>query len=227
MPAFAGMMLSVDQWYLYNEGQSYLGIKRNEGYFNDELILKSGLAEVDLHMWRFYWMPPAETTKVVVAIVDTGVDLIHPELQGRFWVNEDEIPGNGIDDDHNGFVDDTLGYDVSGDIQTLFDPIGDNDPTDMVGHGTHIAGIVAANSNPQGVAGIAPFTRIMPVKIRPNATTAVGVAGIIYAVNAGAQVINISWGTPFESGLLQEAMPFARRNGVFVAVADKTTVLHE
>ena len=215
--------LFSNQWYLYNQGQSYLGIDRNEGYYNDEQILKSGLADVDLHMWRFYWMPPAETTKVVVAIVDTGVDLIHPELEGSFWVNEDEVPGNGIDDDHNGFVDDTLGYDVSGDVQSLFNPIGDNDPTDEVGHGTHIAGIVAANSNFLGVSGVAPFAKIMPVKIRPNATTAVGVAGIIYAVNAGAQIINISWGTPFESGLLQEAMEFARLNGVFVAVAPGNT----
>lgn len=215
--------LFSNQWYLYNEGQSYLGIDRREGYYNDQLIVKSGVADVDLHMLRFYWTPPAETTKVVVAIVDTGVDLLHPELAGRFWINEDEIPGNGIDDDHNGFVDDTLGYDVSGDVQTLFNPIGDNDPTDMVGHGTHIAGIVAANSDPFGIAGVAPFATIMPVKIRPNATTAVGVAGIVYAVNAGAQVINISWGTPFESGLLQEAMEFARLNGVFVAVAPGNT----
>ena len=81
----------------------------------------------------------------------------------------------------------------------------------------------SANSNFLGVSGVAPFAKIMPVKIRPNATTAVGVAGIIYAVNAGAQIINISWGTPFESGLLQEAMEFARLNGVFVAVAPGNT----
>jgi hypothetical protein len=215
--------LFFNQWYLYNEGQSYYGILRNDGYYNDVLVMKTGTIEKDMRLWPLYNFSPAETTKVVVAIVDTGVDLLHPELQGRFWRNDDEIPNNGIDDDHNGFVDDTLGYDVSGDVQSLFDPIGDNDPTDEVGHGTHIAGIVAANSNAPGVAGIVPFAEIMPVKIRPNATTAVGVAGIIYAVNAGAQVINISWGTPFLSGLLEEAMAFARANGVFVAVAPGNT----
>ncbi len=212
-----------NQWYLYNTGQNYLGIERNEGYYNDKLVYKSGVSDADLQLWQFYFVPPAESTRVVVAIVDTGVDLAHPELVGRFWVNEDEIPGNLIDDDHNGFVDDTLGYDVSGDIQTLFDPIGDNDPSDAIGHGTHIAGIVASRADQFGVAGIAQSALIMPVKIRPNATTAVGVAGIVYAVNAGAQVINISWGTPFESGLLQEAMEFARSNGVFVAVAPGNT----
>jgi len=215
--------LFSNQWYLYNEGQPYYGILRRDGPGNDSLVTKVGTVDKDMRLWSFYMVPPAETTKVVVAIVDTGVDPFHPELAGRLWRNDDEIPYNDIDDDHNGLVDDTLGYDVSGDIQTLFDPIGDNDPTDIVGHGTHIAGIVAANSNPQGVSGVAPFAQIMPVKIRPNATTAVGVAGIVYAVNAGAQVINISWGTPFESGLLQEAMEFARVNGVFVAVAPGNT----
>ncbi len=219
--------LFFSQWYLYNEGQAYYGILRVEGYYNDVLVTKMGTPEKDMKLWPLYYFPPAETTKVVVAIVDTGVDLLHPELQGRFWRNDDEIPNNGIDDDHNGFVDDTLGYDVSGDIQSLFDPIGDNDPTDEVGHGTHIAGIVAANANAPGVAGIVPFAEIMPVKIRPNATTAVGVAGIIYAVNAGAQVINISWGTPFLSGLLEEAMEFARINGVFVAVAPGNTASND
>jgi len=219
--------LFSNQWYLLNDGQPYLGILRRDGYFNDSLVAKIGTAEKDLRMQPFYLTPPAETTKVVVAIVDTGLDMAHPEMAGRLWHNDDEIPYNGIDDDHNGFVDDTIGYDVSGDIQTLFDPVGDNDPTDIIGHGTHIAGIVAANSNPQGISGVAPFAEIMPVKIRPNATTAVGAAGIVYAVNAGAQAINISWGTPFESGLLREAMDFARSNGVFVAVAPGNTGTNE
>ncbi len=211
------------QWYLRNEGQEYLGIKRIDGKYNDQLVIKSGTPGADIDIEPLYVAPPPEATRVVVAIVDSGVDLVHPELQGRFWRNPDEIPGNGVDDDHNGFVDDTLGYDVSGDIQTLGTPVTDNDPTDSVGHGTHIAGIVAANADTHGVVGVAPWVAIMPVKVRPNATTSVGAAGIVYAVNAGAQVINISWGTPFESGLLREALAFARRNGVFVAIAPGNT----
>jgi len=166
-----------------------------------------------------YQNPPAETTRVVVAIVDSGTDLVHPELIGRFWRNRDEIPDNGIDDDHNGFVDDTLGYDVSGDTIAFFTQVGDNDPGDEVGHGTHIAGIIAATSDNRGIAGISQMAEIMPVKIRPNATNAVGAAGIVYAVNAGADVINLSWGTPFESMILREAISIARRNGVFVSIA--------
>ncbi|MEW6051571.1 MAG: S8 family serine peptidase [Candidatus Zixiibacteriota bacterium] len=215
--------LFTNQWYLRNTGQEYLGIDRREGNGNDSLVLKRGVADKDMRVSAFYQTPPIETTRVVVAIVDTGTDPDHPELAGRYWKNPDEIPSNGIDDDHNGFVDDTLGYDVSGDIPSLFNIVGDNDPTDIVGHGTHIAGIVAANADGNGVVGVAPWAEIMSVKIRPNATNAVGAAGIMYAVNAGAQVINISWGTPFEALILKDALDFARRNGVFVAIAAGNT----
>ncbi|MFH1373853.1 MAG: S8 family peptidase [bacterium] len=207
------------QWYLHNTGQEYLGIVRVEGYYNDYQILKSGTSGKDVRITWQYDHPPAETTRVVVAIVDTGIDPTHPELQGRLWKNPGEIPGNGIDDDHNGFIDDTLGYDMSGDIPDLFNPVGDNDPVDHYGHGTHCAGIVAANNDGRGVVGIAPQATLIPVKMWPNASTAVGAAGIMYAVNAGAQVINISWGTPFESSILKEAIDFARHNGVLVCIA--------
>ncbi len=215
--------LFSNQWYLLNTGQAYIGIERNDGFNNDRLITRTGTPGADIDIGPVYVLPPAETTRVVVAIVDSGTDLVHPELADRYWRNPDEIPGNGADDDRNGFVDDTLGYDISGDIQTLFDPVGDNDPSDSHGHGTHIAGIIGASADGVGVVGIAPFVEIMPVKIRPNATVAVGAAGIVYAVNAGARIINISWGTPFESGILQEAIRFARLNGVFVAIAPGNT----
>ncbi|HKK21589.1 MAG TPA: S8 family serine peptidase, partial [candidate division Zixibacteria bacterium] len=211
--------LFPDQWYLYNNGQEYLGIDRYQGNNNDSLVLKSGIAGKDIRLVNYYGSAPAEHTSVVVAIIDTGVDLHHPELEGQFWKNPGEIPGNGIDDDHNGFIDDTLGYDVSGDQLSVFNPIGDNDPTDHDGHGTHLAGLVAAKQDGKGIVGVDPYAKIMAVKIRPNATNAVAAAGIMYAVNAGAQVINISWGTPFESGILREALKFARANNVFVSIA--------
>ncbi len=207
------------QWYLHNNGQEYYGIQSNDGIGNDSLVLKTGTAGKDINLLPFYNNPPSESTKVVVGIVDTGVDTDHPELLGKIWRNPDEIAGNGIDDDHNGFIDDIVGYDVSGDEFTFLDPVGDNDPSDSVGHGTHIAGIVASSTNGRGVVGVSPAVEIMAVKIRPNATTAVGAAGIVYAVIAGAKVINISWGTPFEAGILRDALNFARNNGVFVGIA--------
>ncbi len=211
--------LFSDQWYLVNDGQEYLGIDRISGWYNDELVTKSGTPGKDINIRPEYESPPTETTRVVVAIVDTGVDTEHPELQGRIWRNPGEIPYNQIDDDHNGFVDDTVGWDMSGDSVNYFHPVGDADPRDANGHGTHCAGIVAANADAHGTVGIAPNATIMPVKIRPNGTTFIGAASIVYAVNNGAQIINCSWGTPFQSQILLEALNFARRNGVLVCIA--------
>jgi subtilisin family serine protease len=215
--------LFPNQWGLLNLGQRYLGIDRREGAYNDSVVLKQGVAGKDIRIEQYYQHPPHDTAKVIVAIVDTGVDTKHPQLAGRFWKNPDEIPGNGIDDDHNGYVDDTLGYDISGDIPSITNIVGDNDPTDIIGHGTHLAGIVAASADGRGIVGIAPWAQIMPVKIRPNGTSAVGAAAIVYAVNAGAQVINCSWGTPYEALVLKDALDFARQNGVFVAIAAGNT----
>lgn len=211
--------LFAQQWGLRNTGQEYYGVLRKAGLNNDSLVLKSGVAGADLNLDPLYQAGPADTGKVVVAIIDSGTDLDHPELAGRFWVNEDEIPGNGLDDDHNGYVDDTLGYDLSGDNPDFFNLQPDNDPTDIEGHGTHVTGIVAANADGIGVVGVAPWVAVMPVKIYPNASSSIGASAIIYSVIAGARVINISWGTPYESLILQEALDFARANGVFVAIA--------
>lgn len=211
--------LFSQQWYLFNSGQSYVGINRIDGLGNDQQVQKFGTPGMDIRLNQIYAAPPAVSSRVVVAIIDSGVDLLHPELQGRIWRNLDEIPSNGIDDDHNGYVDDTAGYDISGDTLSFFDIRGDNDPTDIFGHGSHLAGIVAARLDDRGIVGVAPEAEIMAVKIRPNATNAVGAAGIIYAVANGANVINISWGTEFESLILREAIDFARANGVFVAIS--------
>ncbi len=215
--------LFAHQWYLRNTGQTHWAVERVTGDNNDLLVLRSGSAGSDIDLSSFYQSPPALATKVVVAVVDTGVDPTHPELRDHLWHNSDEIPGNGIDDDHNGFIDDTIGYDVSGDTVSMIDTGGDNDPTDNFGHGTHIAGIIAAARDGQGVVGIAPSAEIMAVKIRPNGTTTIGAAGIVYAVNSGANIINISWGTPFESMLLKDAVKFARDNGVLVFVSSGNT----
>ena len=207
------------QWYLRNVGQPYWGIQRVDGFYNDILTEKIGVSGVDINITPFYETPPSETASVVVAIIDTGTDPLHPELQGRFWKNPGEIPDNGVDDDHNGFVDDTLGYDISGDTPAYRDFQGDNDPTDHFGHGTHLAGIVAANADGVGITGVAPWAKIMTLKIHPNAFLSVGTAGVLYAINNGARIINISWGTNYEAFVLEEALNLARRNGIFVSIA--------
>ncbi len=121
---------------------------------------------------------------VVVALIDTGVDYNHTDFSGRIWVNEDEIAGNGIDDDANGFIDDTRGWDfVSGDN----DPMGDG-PTD---HGTRAAGLVAGDGASGIATGVAPEAQIMPIRASGGPWSNI-YAGLEYACDNGADVISMS-----------------------------------
>src|SRR3982751_10863 len=124
---------------------------------------------------------------VVVAVLDTGVQLDHPDLAGAIWTNPGEVAGNGRDDDSNGFVDDVHGA-------NMFDSSANID--DDNGHGTHVAGIIAARQNNGiGVSGIAPEATIMPVKVLDAGmagTTETLARGIRYAVDKGAKILNVS-----------------------------------
>ena len=127
---------------------------------------------------------------VTVAIVDSGARLDHPDLAPNIWTNFDEVPGNGIDDDHNGYVDDVHGVDL-----TTKSPA--QDLTDGHGHGTHVAGIVAAAANGRGVVGVAPEAKLMIVKVLSATgagTTGALAEGIRYAAANGARIINTSVG---------------------------------
>lgn len=207
------------QWYLVNDGQSYLAVERIAGFNNDRLTVDSGLIGEDVGLRAHYVSPFPVRKRPVIAIIDTGVDDLHPELQGQMWFNTDDIPGNGIDDDHNGLIDDYRGYDFSGDSLSLEAEFADNDPSDQIGHGSHLAGIIAAIPDGEGIVGICPQALIMPLKIFPNGFATIAAQAVVYAVNNGADVINISWGTPFRSLLLDEVFAYATASGVFVAVA--------
>lgn len=141
------------------------------------------------------WTHTAGSADIVVAIIDTGIDYTHEDLTANMWTNPGEIPGNGNDDDNNGFTDDIYGYDFIG--ADAFNPQPDSDPMDDDGHGTHVAGIVAATTNNTGIAGTAPGVRLMAVKAldsEGSGTTAAIVNAINYAANNGAQVVNMSLG---------------------------------
>jgi subtilisin family serine protease len=149
---------------------------------------------------------------VVVAVVDTGVDVNHPDLLSQLWVNAGEIAGNGLDDDGNGFVDDVSGWDFSA---------SDNNPDDVNGHGTHVAGTIAAASNGVGATGVAPDARIMPVRVlgdNGSGTAAAVAAGIRYAADNGADIINLSLGGSFSSVILS-AIEYAMQLNVLVVAA--------
>lgn len=124
----------------------------------------------------------------LIAIIDSGADLNHPDLVGNLWTNPGEIPGNGVDDDGNGVIDDVHGYDGGDD---------DGSPDDGVGHGTHVAGTIGAvGDNGMGVTGVNQKARLMPIKIDSNGriTTDGAIRGVLYASKMGADITNNSWG---------------------------------
>ena len=143
------------------------------------------------------WAKGFEGQDVVVAVLDTGVDYQHPELAQNLWRNANEIPANGIDDDQNGFIDDVNGWDFAAQ---------DNDPNDSDGHGTAVAGIIAASSTAQA-KGTASRARLMPVRVlSDNEETEDSDAvaqGIRYAIRNGAKVINMSLSSSQGSSLFQ------------------------
>ena len=148
---------------------------------------------------------------VVVAVVDTGVDYNHVDLNDNIWVNTREIAGNGIDDDGNGYIDDVRGWDFVD---------RDNSPLDGGSHGTHVAGTIAAENNGLGVTGVAYNARIMAVRVLgPNGGTYQDVAsGIRYAANNGANVINLSLGGGYSADI-ESAIQYASSRGSIVVMA--------
>lgn len=157
---------------------------------------------------------------VKVAVVDTGVDYNHEDLDANNWVNSAETADDGIDNDGNGYVDDYYGYDFIGSLYTAVTP--DKDPQDEYGHGTHVSGTIAAENNNVGVIGVAPSATIMPVKV----LDAVGYGwdstiadGIRYAADNGADIINMSLGGSFATHTVSDAVDYAQAAGVLVVAA--------
>ena len=152
---------------------------------------------------------------VVVGDIDTGCDYNHPDLAANIWTNPGEIPGNGIDDDGNGFVDDVHGYDFANN---------DGDPYDDAGHGTHTAGTIAAvGGNGIGVVGVGWSTKIMCLKFLDasgSGTYAAATAAVDYATQMGVALTNNSWGGSGYSQTLYDAVARANAAGIaFVASA--------
>ena len=152
---------------------------------------------------------------IVVAVIDTGIDVDHPDLIDAHWVNTNEIAGNGIDDDGNGIIDDIHGANF------LPSPA-DGIVEDNHGHGTHVAGLVGAKNNGSGIAGVAPNVQIMTLKAGQStgSLSSVDVAeAIMYAAVNGADVINMSFGGAGESPLEQDALAAAFSSSVLIASA--------
>jgi subtilisin family serine protease len=165
----------------------------------------------------------------VIAFLDTGMDYDHPDLADNLWINTGEIPGNDIDDDGNGFVDDWRGWDFVRCAQ--FNPDGicispklqDNDPMDDNGHGTHVAGIAGAMGNNNiGIAGVNWKVQLMPLKIlnaEGSGTVADEIEAVQYAVSKNVQIINMSFSGALFSRAEFDAIDVARSAGVLVISA--------
>ncbi len=158
---------------------------------------------------------------VVVAVVDTGIDLGHPDIVANLWINPREIAGNGIDDDGNGYVDDVYGWDFIG--SNYAHPTQGNNPTDHYGHGSHVAGTIAATGdNATGIVGVAWHAQVMAVKGLDDygygLDSTLGPA-ITYAANNGADIISNSWGGPGNSQTIADAVSYAYSLGAVVVAA--------
>lgn len=161
------------------------------------------------------WDVHTGSGSMVVAVIDTGVDYLHPDLGANTWVNPGEIAGDGIDNDGNGYVDDFHGYDFVN---------RDGDPMDDQGHGTHVAGTIGAvGNNGVGVTGINWNVQIMALKFLGadgSGTSSDAIEAINYAVANGARLSNNSWGGDPPSQAMYDAIALAREAGhVFVAAA--------
>lgn len=196
MPDVSSDPQMAQQWYL-----NRCGIKDAWSYLGQQGINSGGSRDV------------------VVAVLDTGVDINHSDLVGNIWTNSREIPDNGVDDDGNGFVDDvhgvcTVGNSYSGES---------GNPMDDNGHGTHVAGIIAGEANNgKGIAGVAYNVQIMPIKAAQSSgmLSASDVAqGIYYAADKGADVINMSFGGYGQSTIEEDALQTAFGSSVLVAAA--------
>lgn len=158
-------------------------------------------------------LTPGGSPDVVVAVIDTGVDYNHVDLRNNIWINSGEIPDNHIDDDGNGYVDDIHGWDCVGN---------DKDPMDDNGHGTHVAGIIAAENNTIGTVGVAFKCKIMCLKAG-NSTGYFNNSDIAeaiqYAYMNGASVINMSFGGASISLAVKDALEAAYNQCVLVAAA--------
>lgn len=205
--------LFVRQWGFYNTGQTAL--------------ISRGISGADINA-REAWDINTGSDDVVIAVIDTGFDYLHEDLKDNMWVNPGEIPGNGIDDDGNNYVDDIYGYDFAADLSGN----NDNDPMAFDDHGTHVAGIIAARGNNGiGVTGVCWNAKIMALKaFRPTEPDAFiylsdEIEAFAYVVmmktqyNVNIVAINCSYGGTSVSTLERDAIEEAGNAGIIVCAA--------
>ena len=202
-------------------GQAHaVSVTPNDEGFSDQWSLRNvgtnvpnGKPGADIHATDA-WEVTTGDSAVVVAVLDTGIRLTHPDLAPRLWANPDEIPDNGVDDDGNGYIDDAHGWNFYYES---------NDNGDRHGHGTAVSSILgAATDDSIGIAGVDWKCKLMPVAVlsdRGGGNFDQIALGVYYAVNNGARVISMSLAGDEPSESLHAAFRYAAARAVFIAVA--------
>jgi len=191
----------------------------NDPYLATQWHLGTSVAAVRA---RQGWDHETGSAGVPIGVLDTGVDIAHPDLASKLWVNAGEVPGNSLDDDGNGYVDDVHGWDFGdGDADPsptpMFDPVVG---IDIGWHGTFVAGLAAAASNnASGITGVAWGCPVMPLKVADvtgDMPLSAVVEAVAYAMDNGAAVLNMSVGSPDTSAeaFFQPLMTAAFDGGV-------------
>lgn len=174
---------------------------------------QTGTVDADMDVVEA-WNTQTGNPGLVIAVIDTGVDYNHPDLAANMWTNTAEIPGNGIDDDNNGFTDDVHGYDFYS---------SDGEPMDEDGHGTHVAGTICAIANNGiGIVGVVQQCQIMALRFLgpQGGSVSDAISSLDYAVQMGATISNNSWGGGGFSSALRDAIGAAGdADHVFLAAA--------
>lgn len=210
VPADTAWTLSTDRTLL-SEGDAMAEIQAtipNDYFYQSDQwdMTKIGMEQV--------WDDYRGSQSVIVAVLDTGLNMTHEDMKGVEWVNEGETNNNGIDDDQNGYIDDINGFNLIKENNNVWD---DN------GHGTAVSSVIGAHAdNEVGIAGINWRITIMPVKVASASGTAslFDIAqGIYYAVDNGADMINMSLGSSTDRDFLYEAVQYAADNGVLMVAA--------
>lgn len=194
------------QWALQNLG-------KNEPVSTTQMSPLDGVVGADLNMLKA-WQLTKGSKDIVIAVIDTGVNYEHEELEDNMWVNLAEKNGRrGVDDDGNGFVDDIHGYDFVGD---------DGKPKDANGHGTHCAGVIGASHSKGKIYGAMKDVSIMAVAMmdrRGRGKLEQSIKAVGYAIENGADVLSNSWGSRGYSEILENLIKKANEKGIVVVAA--------
>jgi hypothetical protein len=161
------------------------------------------------------WDVTTGTMEIVVVVIDSGIDPSHPDLMPNLWQNPEEIPGNGKDDDNNGYVDDVIGWDFNNNSPVLYDPIG---------HGTHVAGIIGAKGNNGiGVSGVCWNVKLLILKVFEERESpmevVLGAFDYLLSLDCKVHVINASWGGRIYSPVLYDAVSECGKQGILFSTA--------